>query len=527
MKKEDIHLYLDQFETRIRELRSESKKLIAAQEAREWAEWLFDKKHISLHERASIMERIASLSKISPVQSGSFSYLRKAFMYLFILLLTIFLFGFSLKYIFQILNDRRITDEIPSTIPFHAVLTDAEGKPIDEKTDVVFKIYSTSSSEDPVYTGSCLGESGITPDFKGEFTIQLGSDCSMSPLPAQLFTGMQILYLGVTVSNSQEIKPRYQIPTSVYSQNASRLDSKPVGTERNTIPFINADNVIEFIDENPVLKSTNGEFSLSALSLSFKTLGVDAGDIVFQPGNFANTIVPVGNFGIGTFSPSEKLSVFGHEPNRKMGTFVNLSSESAPEVGVLSLGLGIRDGSKGDYISFYNSTTKDSMGNKIGSISINNSAITYRSAAAGTAEYFETVDVIPDGAIVGLSATGVRKAQSGDVILGVSSSRAAFVGNQAYQNAEKSVLVTLHGQVKLLVSNETDDIKMGDSIELSAIKGVGRKGGGATIGYALTGTNQLATDEFTNVLCPQEARSMRDPKGKNIKCGYISVYLKF
>jgi hypothetical protein len=108
-------------------------------------------------------------------------------------------------------------------ISFQGRLTDSLGNPIVAQTDVVFKLYNVSSGGSPLYTGSCTGGSGLTPDQDGIFNALVGQDCSMSEIPSSVFTENANVYLGVTVGSDAEMTPRQQIANVGYALNAETL----------------------------------------------------------------------------------------------------------------------------------------------------------------------------------------------------------------------------------------------------------------------------------------------------------------
>ena len=225
------------------------------------------------------------------------------------------------------------------TVPFRGILKSAEGEPIDSKTDVVFRLYNDQSADKPLYEGKCIGTDGILPDYRGEFTVVLGSDCNMNPIQESVLEN-EILFLGVTIGSGNEIIPRYRILGSSYSHNSAQLSGKTVGTKENTIPYLDNNGTMLLEANNAIIKGSNGNFTIEGASLSLKTSSGGEGDILLQPDAGGYTIIPAGNVGLGIFEPSSKLEVVGTEPFNAITSIKNISVEDSENTNVLSLGLG-------------------------------------------------------------------------------------------------------------------------------------------------------------------------------------------
>lgn len=200
---------------------------------------------------------------------------------------------------------------IGRTLSFQGKLNDSLGNPIDSKTDVTFSLYNSPTATTPIYSGTCQGTGGITPDLNGFFSVNIGGDCNMKPIPTDLFSDNTNVYLGIAVGSDAEMKPRQQIPNVGYSAASNSLQGLTVGTNTNNIPFINEEGTLLLGSRSPKIKASTGSFTIEGEALSFTTPEDDGGNISFSPGNSGNTLITTGSLGVGTLLPSAKLDISG------------------------------------------------------------------------------------------------------------------------------------------------------------------------------------------------------------------------
>jgi len=508
---------------RIRNTTSKEKRSRIIQEVAEWLGFLRRNNRITQSQHTMYMSRLSSghNSNDTDVQGNYFIRLLRKHLFKLTNIMLLILLVVSTLYITQkyLTGMKETPANVFRTLPFRATLKDADLKPIDIKTDVIFRFYPSPESTTILYEGMCMGENGIQPDYEGVFTIVLGSDCGMKQIPTDVFTKHEIIYLGVTVGNRDEILPRYEVATSSLSNNAARLNSMSSGTGLESIPFINNENTIQLDASNPTFLSTNGEFSILGPSLSLKTNDDMGGNILLQPGALGSVLIPSGPLGIGTFNPQLLLSVVGLEPHQGIVSFKNLATEDTDNIGVLDVSLGVKSSETANFITFRNNVTKESDGKEVGSIRLRNTGVSYETSGADFAEYFVSTERIPDGRVVGISKSGIRVARPGDIIVGVTSSTAGFVGN-AGAIGSNSILVGLQGQVRVLVSQESGSIAVSDPIMQSSIPGVGSRGeGDYTVGYVIE-----IPKIYSTTLCPSAYTSTSTYR--EMKCGYALILLR-
>jgi hypothetical protein len=238
-----------------------------------------------------------------------------------------------------------VTSGSSRILSFQGRLTDSVGNPITDKIDMVFKLYNVSTGGTALYTGSCTGVNGVTPDQDGIFNVLIGSDCGMSGIPSNIFTENPNVYLGITVGTDSEMGTRQQIANVGYALNAETLQGLPPGTNLSTIPYINSQGDLLIAAASPGLRSINqsANFVLSsanAITLTSAGTGnivlqaTGSGTLSFRTGGASDTysrifIENTGNVGIGTTNPGAyKLNVNGN--TYLAGTLTTTGAITAP-----------------------------------------------------------------------------------------------------------------------------------------------------------------------------------------------------
>jgi len=413
-------------------------------------------------------------------------------------------------------------------LPFRGILKNAEGTAIDTKQDVYFALYNSQFEGTPLYTGFCVGEGGVTPEYNGSFTVTLGTDCGMKPISKSLFDENKALYLGVRIGNDNEIQPRYKISTSGYSQDTALLGGLPAGKMNSSIPYIDESGAIVLESETPSIQSTDGIFKIEGKTLSLQTLEDGGGDIMFQPGIGGNSIVTSGNFGIGDLIPPTRLSVVGVEPYSAIASFKNIALIDEDQTSVLDLGLATDvNGSNATFVNFYANATKDSTGKLVGSIRLNKDHVVYETSGADIAEYFSVKDdqAFQPGMVMTLSSNGIHAGMKGEPVIGVVTDSAGYIGNVSRD--KNNVLIGLIGQIEVFVSDINGTIRVGDRVGLSLIPGYGAKAlsDPETVGYFLEDMN-VDTLIFSNKFCPIEYKNVVTISGSLVRCGRLYILLR-
>ncbi len=157
-------------------------------------------------------------------------------------------------------------------LSFKAKITDSLGNPIIDKTDVLFKLYTSKTSINPLYVGRCTGMNAVSPDIKGYITIKLGQDCGMKPLADSLFLNNPELFLGLTTGSDPEMQPRKQIANVGFSSNSNTLQGLPTGKSISSIPYINEDGDLLIESDNASISSVSKSSNFTVYSANILNL---------------------------------------------------------------------------------------------------------------------------------------------------------------------------------------------------------------------------------------------------------------
>ena len=183
--------------------------------------------------------------------------------------------------------------QVPKTLSYQGVLTDAGGNQIDGKVMLKFKLYDA-----PNGAGKMLWEESQEVEVtKGIFNAVLGSVTPMD-LPFDM-----AYWLGISVDGGEEMAPRVQLTSSAYSMMARALP----GVTVNDLGYVGIGTMTpeQMLHVAGNIK-TNGTVYASAYSSNSPF-------IMEAPAGTERARIDdiSGNFGIGTAAPAEKLDVAG------------------------------------------------------------------------------------------------------------------------------------------------------------------------------------------------------------------------
>lgn len=197
------------------------------------------------------------------------------------------------------------------TLAFTGSLNSESMSTKNEQLDMVLRLYENPESQDSLYSGACLGENAVSLDHSGTFSVVIGEDCGMKPIPEEVLNSNS-LYVGISIADNPEISPRIELPTSSYAEKSKTVMGLSVGSDSSRIPYINEQGDIVITAESPSISARSGEFSLSGARILLETIPDSSGSIIFHPDIGGNTVVQEGNFGIGK-DPKERLHVEGNQ----------------------------------------------------------------------------------------------------------------------------------------------------------------------------------------------------------------------
>ncbi|MFA9288284.1 MAG: hypothetical protein ACEQSA_00185 [Weeksellaceae bacterium] len=497
-----------------------------------WLAWLLRKKLLSPKEYSSYLLRLnvspkprKSIDSSTNInQSSVLSSLNSKPVQIIIFIQILLIIGLFLFY--WRLSDTKsflLPEESKGrTLSYKGKLNTTDGALV-EKRDMIFRIYGDSVTTEALYTGQCIGEDAIEPTYDGSFSIVIGSDCNMELIPDELFLEYQELYLGVTIGTESELTPRYRIVTAGNSQNAEKLQGLQTGSIKGSIPVITQDNELLFETESPTLKSTNGTFTVTGSTVHIKALGDVSGTVLIDPGPAGKTIISGGGVGIGLFDPKFPFVVSSLNNDNSIGSLVNLSSNDSQQTNVLRLNVGTPvTGSQTNFVEFYGNALSDDTGDKVGGIRLNNGGVAYETAGADFAEYMNVQGSVKPGILISLGENGLHPAVPEEVIVGVVSDKAGFIGNMSSKS--DTTLVGMLGQLEVLVTDESGGFKKGQPISASLkFPGFGRSFSEAQrsfiVGYA---AETLDANIFSSDYCPKDMNSTKS----SIKCSKLKIILQ-
>lgn len=300
----------------------------------------------------SVDPLIPSSSTPSPDISQFFvkNFNYRSFITLAVLLLftsTLAIFGYR-----QFVRDATPTQAVfpdTPTIPnrqlsFQGRLENSSGTPIEDPTDIVFKLYDAEGTGTPPSGGTELYSSGtcsIDPDPDGVFNTQIGSTCG-SAITSTVFTENQDVWLQVTVGTSpaEVLSPRQQIATVAYALNTETIQGFPISSTisavRNTIVPMNQFGEIIVGEQSPRLTGVAGTFQISAPALSFVTTTGTNGNITLAPDgtgqvNLTGNTTSTNFFNVSNAQLTTGSLITGTAANNNTGfKLIDLLSGSSP-----------------------------------------------------------------------------------------------------------------------------------------------------------------------------------------------------
>jgi site-specific recombinase XerD len=167
----------------------------------------------------------------------------------------------------------------PRILSFQGKLADSSETPITKESNILFSIYP---SEDASPEANLWQENDtVQPDSSGAFLVFLGKK---NPLPDSLFSQNSRLFLGISIGNGTELRPRQELATSSLAASAQTLQ----GME----PIINTDKVSNVI----LALDSSGNLSIAGdKTHTFQTIG---GSLVLSGKILSLTTVPGSNSNI-------------------------------------------------------------------------------------------------------------------------------------------------------------------------------------------------------------------------------------
>lgn len=270
----------------------------------------------------------------------------------------------------------------PRTVAFQGRLLDSNNTPITAETPLRFALYNS-----PTASGAAMlwqEKQSIKPDRNGYFTVNLGK---LSRLEQSLFTDNPSLYVGISVNERPELKPRQQLPTTTFAANSQTVQGmKPITdspdkTNNVLLALDSIGNLTIGGSANPTFQATGGQFTLSGQTTVLTT----------NPGSNGNlTIAPDGSGIVDIQKPIQNTSDYNNPSNIRgavnvadiLSVYTNANNQSAFNVNQNGTG-GIISGTSNGVAKF----VVDSTGNTIigGNLNVNGNTIRTSASTFGIA----------------------------------------------------------------------------------------------------------------------------------------------
>jgi len=114
------------------------------------------------------------------------------------------------------------------TIAYQGRLADADGNPITNTVNMIFRLYDVATGGMPLWEEQWTGSNGVKVS-DGLFNVMLGS---LTPIPQSVITGHDSLFLGITVGTDDEMTPRVQLGTVPFAVQALTVPDGSVTTAK-------------------------------------------------------------------------------------------------------------------------------------------------------------------------------------------------------------------------------------------------------------------------------------------------------
>ncbi|MDO8583143.1 MAG: site-specific integrase [bacterium] len=169
----------------------------------------------------------------------------------------------------------------PRILSFQGKLTDSANNPIIKDSDILFSIYSDSSSGPALWQET----DSVKPDSDGAFSILLGKN---NQIPDSLFTQNPKLFLGISVGNSPELTPRQQLITSSLANSSQTLQGlEPItNTTRvsNVVLALDSGGNLSIAGERShTVQAIGGNLILAGQILSLTTISGSNSNVEIVP----------------------------------------------------------------------------------------------------------------------------------------------------------------------------------------------------------------------------------------------------
>ena len=146
-----------------------------------------------------------------------------------------------------------------STIAYQGRLADADGNPLTDTYNMIFRLYDAASGGVPLWEEQWTGSNGVQVS-DGLFNVMLGS---LTPIPQSVITGSDSLFLGITVGTDDEMTPRVQLGSVPFAVQALTVPDASIATAKI------ADGAVTQAKLGPDVNLSNRLIETAALTSDF------------------------------------------------------------------------------------------------------------------------------------------------------------------------------------------------------------------------------------------------------------------
>jgi len=147
---------------------------------------------------------------------------------LFTLILVLALFWAQTAGALSLPATRNAQPASTATIPYQGRLADADGNPLTDTVNMIFRLYAQASGGAPLWEEQWTGSNGVQVS-DGLFNVMLGS---LTPIPQDVITGHDNLFLGITAGTDDEMTPRVQLGSVPFAVQALTVPDGSVITAK-------------------------------------------------------------------------------------------------------------------------------------------------------------------------------------------------------------------------------------------------------------------------------------------------------
>ncbi len=197
------------------------KRLLSYKKAKSWFQWLKQNKYITDVQYSHYLQKITTDKSVqySFDKDNSNKWTDWKFKDFFLLSLTLISISTSLFLLYihiknkddigLLKNAQNLKQE--KIIAYTGILKKQTGEVVIDPFDATFRLYSSLDGSKVLHEVDCRGLQGVKPNYNGLFILRLGGDCADVEVPEDVLRGKSVLFLGVTVGNGQELKPRMRV----------------------------------------------------------------------------------------------------------------------------------------------------------------------------------------------------------------------------------------------------------------------------------------------------------------------------